>query len=191
MKQIAISIREKELQLSKLKEHIDKSEVCSDLYNKILVEKAGINDLPCGVVAGNPVKVAFNAGEYVSIFPIGCFVYMQSEYDIKSGDKINVDCEVASQGEGVIGIAWNNIDANGLFIMQVVPEIFEQGLENKQDNINLGEGLQFVDPDAYAWEGEIPGDEIVYTLSDTLEATGNTVYYLENGKYEKERLFIK
>lgn len=34
------SIREKELQLSKLKEHIDKSVVCSDLYNKVLIEKA-------------------------------------------------------------------------------------------------------------------------------------------------------
>lgn len=34
------SINEKELQLSKLKEHIDKSEVCSELYNKILIEKA-------------------------------------------------------------------------------------------------------------------------------------------------------
>ncbi len=37
---LTISIREKELQLSKLKEHIDKSEICSDLYNKMLIEKA-------------------------------------------------------------------------------------------------------------------------------------------------------
>lgn len=34
------SIREKEIQLSKLKEHIDKSSVCSDLYNKVVLEKA-------------------------------------------------------------------------------------------------------------------------------------------------------
>jgi len=34
------SIKQKEVQLSKLKEHIDKSEVCSDLYNKVLIEKA-------------------------------------------------------------------------------------------------------------------------------------------------------
>lgn len=34
------SIREKELQLAKLKEHIDKSAVCSDLYDKMLLEKA-------------------------------------------------------------------------------------------------------------------------------------------------------
>lgn len=37
---LTISIREKELQLSKLKEHIDKSVVCSELYNKMLIEKA-------------------------------------------------------------------------------------------------------------------------------------------------------
>lgn len=34
------SIKDKELQLAKLKAHIDKSEVCSDLYNKVLIEKA-------------------------------------------------------------------------------------------------------------------------------------------------------
>lgn len=42
-REIASSIREKEVQLSKLKEHIDKSEICSDLYNKILIEKAILN----------------------------------------------------------------------------------------------------------------------------------------------------
>ena len=39
-KELIASIKEKELQLAKLKEHIDKSEVCSDLYNKVLIEKA-------------------------------------------------------------------------------------------------------------------------------------------------------
>ncbi len=34
------SIREKEIQLAKLQEHIDKSSVCSDLYNKVVLEKA-------------------------------------------------------------------------------------------------------------------------------------------------------
>lgn len=34
------SIREKEIQLAKLREHIDKSSVCSDLYNKVVLEKA-------------------------------------------------------------------------------------------------------------------------------------------------------
>ena len=39
-KQLIASIRQKELQLAKLKEHIDKSNVCSDLYDKVLLEKA-------------------------------------------------------------------------------------------------------------------------------------------------------
>ncbi|MGN0030359.1 MAG: hypothetical protein ACI37Q_00215 [Candidatus Gastranaerophilaceae bacterium] len=39
-KELIVSIKEKELQLSKLREHIDKSEVCADLYNKVLIEKA-------------------------------------------------------------------------------------------------------------------------------------------------------
>lgn len=39
-KELLASIREKEIQLAKLRNHIDKSDVCSDLYNKILIEKA-------------------------------------------------------------------------------------------------------------------------------------------------------
>lgn len=39
-KQLIASIHEKELQLEKLKQHIDKSDICSDLYNKMLIEKA-------------------------------------------------------------------------------------------------------------------------------------------------------
>jgi len=37
---LIFSIKQKEMQLSQLKEHIDKSEICSDLYNKVLIEKA-------------------------------------------------------------------------------------------------------------------------------------------------------
>ena len=36
-------IKEKELQLSKLKLYIEKSTICSDLYNKIVLEKAILN----------------------------------------------------------------------------------------------------------------------------------------------------
>ena len=39
-KELILSIKEKELQLKKLKEHIDKSSVCSELYNKVVLEKA-------------------------------------------------------------------------------------------------------------------------------------------------------
>lgn len=37
------AIKEKEIQLAKLKVHVDKSTVCSDLYNKVVLEKAILN----------------------------------------------------------------------------------------------------------------------------------------------------
>jgi len=43
VKDLKDSIREKEVQLSKLKVHVDKSTVCSDLYNKVVLEKAILN----------------------------------------------------------------------------------------------------------------------------------------------------
>lgn len=39
-KELVLSIKEKELQLAKLKAHVDKSSVCADLYNKVVLEKA-------------------------------------------------------------------------------------------------------------------------------------------------------
>lgn len=39
-KKLIQSIREKETQLSKLKAHVDKSSICSELYNKVVLEKA-------------------------------------------------------------------------------------------------------------------------------------------------------
>lgn len=42
-KDLKIAIKEKELQLAKLKLHVDKSSVCSDIYNKVVLEKAILN----------------------------------------------------------------------------------------------------------------------------------------------------
>lgn len=39
-KQLIASIHEKEIQLAKLEKHIEKSNICSDLYDKVLIEKA-------------------------------------------------------------------------------------------------------------------------------------------------------
>ena len=39
-KELIKAIREKEIQLAKLREHVDKSAVCSDLYNKVVLQKA-------------------------------------------------------------------------------------------------------------------------------------------------------
>lgn len=37
------AIREKEIQLAKLNPHVNKSSVCADLYNKVVIEKAILN----------------------------------------------------------------------------------------------------------------------------------------------------
>lgn len=42
-KDLKQAIKEKEIQLAKLKVHVDKSSVCSDLYNKVVLEKAILN----------------------------------------------------------------------------------------------------------------------------------------------------
>jgi hypothetical protein len=42
-KNLKSAIKEKELQLVQLKSHIEKSDVCSALYNKVLLEKAILN----------------------------------------------------------------------------------------------------------------------------------------------------
>jgi len=39
-KELIKSIKEKEIQLAKLAAHIDKSYICSELYNKVVIEKA-------------------------------------------------------------------------------------------------------------------------------------------------------
>lgn len=40
IKDLKTSIKEKESQLAKLKLHVDKSSVCSDVYNRVVLEKA-------------------------------------------------------------------------------------------------------------------------------------------------------
>lgn len=42
-KNLKDAIKEKEIQLAKLKPLVDKSTVCSDLYNKVVLEKAIMN----------------------------------------------------------------------------------------------------------------------------------------------------
>jgi hypothetical protein len=39
-KEILNSIKEKELQLAKLNVHVEKSSICAELYNKVVLEKA-------------------------------------------------------------------------------------------------------------------------------------------------------
>ena len=39
-KELIQSIKEKEIQLAKLAAHVDRSAICSELYNKVVIEKA-------------------------------------------------------------------------------------------------------------------------------------------------------
>ena len=39
-KELIKSIKEKEIQLAKLAAHVDRSAICSELYNKVVIEKA-------------------------------------------------------------------------------------------------------------------------------------------------------
>ncbi len=39
-KKLISAINKKETQLKKLKQHINKSEICSDIYDRVLIEKA-------------------------------------------------------------------------------------------------------------------------------------------------------
>lgn len=43
IEELKTHIKEKEIQLKKLSAHTDKSSVCSDLYNKVVLEKAELN----------------------------------------------------------------------------------------------------------------------------------------------------
>jgi hypothetical protein len=43
VKDLKTAIKQKENQLARLKTHVDKSATCSDLYNKVVLEKAILN----------------------------------------------------------------------------------------------------------------------------------------------------
>ncbi len=61
-KELISAIKKKELQLAKLKSHIDKSDVCADIYDKLLIEKAilkkQLDDLQNNTIA-NRIKHLF------------------------------------------------------------------------------------------------------------------------------------
>ena len=53
-KELIKSRKEKEIQLAKLSAHVDKSFICSELYNKVVIEKAILKKQLDGVkVLGN------------------------------------------------------------------------------------------------------------------------------------------
>lgn len=142
----------------------------------IVVTKATQNDLPCGVVVGNEVKTGFKANEYVSVFPIGSFVYVSgASTDIACGSVVGVDESgdidvVTTTGAGVIGIAWTKPKAaGGIFILQVKPSVYGDVSDMAGDIGDLQEAMGI----AQETIGGIQGD--IETIDDTLALKQNNL----------------
>lgn len=96
----------------------------------VVVKKAAVTDLPIGVVVGNPIKTGFVAGDMISYFPVGCYVYMKAgAATIARGAKLQFDASgdvqaTTTASNGYIGIAHSEASAVGdLVIVQVQPSL--------------------------------------------------------------------
>lgn len=92
------------------------------------VKKAAVTDEPIGVVVGNAIKTGFVAGERVSVFPVGSYVYMTAgAASIARGSKLQFDANgdvlaTSTAENGYIGIAFTAGVAKGdLMIVQIQP----------------------------------------------------------------------
>lgn len=94
----------------------------------IEVKKAAVTDEPIGVVVGNPIKTGWAAGERVSVFPVGSYVYMTAgAASIARGSKLQFDANgdvlaTSTASNGYIGIAFTAGVAKGdLIVVQIQP----------------------------------------------------------------------
>lgn len=94
----------------------------------IEVKKAAVTDEPIGVVVGNPVKTGFVAGDRVSVFPVGSYVYLPTgAASIARGSKLQFNATGAvlatsTAENGYIGIAMTAGVASGdLIVVQIQP----------------------------------------------------------------------
>ena len=94
----------------------------------IEVKKAAVTDEPIGVVVGNPIKTGWVAGERISVFPEGSYVYMPAgAASIARGSKLqfNTDGEVLATSTatyGYVGVAMTAGVAKGdLIVVQIKP----------------------------------------------------------------------
>lgn len=98
--------------------------------DEILVKKAAVTDLPVGVVVGNPIKTGFVAGDMISFFPAGSFVFMESgSASIARGTKVQFDANgkvkaTTTASNGYVGTAWTAAGAEGdIIIVHIEPSI--------------------------------------------------------------------
>lgn len=93
-----------------------------------IVKKAAVTDIPCGVVAYNPIKSGFTANDKITIKPVNSFYYaVATAANITAGSKaqFNADGDIVSgstAGNGIIGIVWTEpAAANDLIVIQIQP----------------------------------------------------------------------
>lgn len=96
----------------------------------IEVKKAAVTDEPIGVVVGNPLKTGWKAGERISVFPVGSYVYMETgAASIARGSKLQFNASgkvlaTSTASNGYVGIAMTAGVASGdLIVVQVKPSI--------------------------------------------------------------------
>lgn len=100
------------------------------LTDATVVTQAAVTDEPCGVVAYNPIKSGFAAGEKVSIFPIGSFVYMEAaaativngeHVGFNSSNKVVTD---STGGDYTLGVLYTQAAAAGdMVVVRIQPEL--------------------------------------------------------------------
>lgn len=95
----------------------------------IVVKKAAVTDTPIGVVVGNPIKTGWKAGERVSVFPEGSFVYMTTgAASISRGSKLQYNSSgnvvaTTTATSSYIGVAYSTqATSGGVIVVQVKTE---------------------------------------------------------------------
>lgn len=95
----------------------------------IVVKKAAVTDTPIGVVVGNPIKTGWKAGERVSVFPEGSYVYMTTgAASIARGSKLQYNSSgnvvaTTTSTSSYIGVALSTqATSGGVIVVQVKAE---------------------------------------------------------------------
>lgn len=106
---------------------IVKLSTAANYADNVVVEQAAVTDTPCGVVVYNAIKSSFAAGERISVFPAGSFVYLPAgAASIARGTELGFNANnqvvAATSGNGVIGVAWSEGTVEGdLIIVRIQP----------------------------------------------------------------------
>lgn len=94
--------------------------------NEVVVKKAGVTDLPIGVVAYNGIKTGFTKDDLVTVIPDNGYVFLPAgDTAIARGTKVQFDAnskvkKTSTSGNGYIGVAMTtNTAVDELIVVQV------------------------------------------------------------------------